>query len=82
MSEQDKFERTLVSLSEAALDDSELIATAAMINDLTSVRWHSIRYGDPISVDGPEVYFVRFVAGTERREDWEHVYFSEYWRGG
>lgn len=80
MSEQEMFERTLVSLSEAALDDSKLVSAAAMINDLIGATGHSIAYGDPGSTLTPEVFFARFFAGTERRQDWERAYFAEYWQ--
>ena len=79
MSTQDLFDRTLVSLSEAALDDSKLVSAAAMIADLTRATGHSIAWGDPATMDVPEVFFARFFAGTERREDWERAYFGDCW---
>ena len=80
MSTQDLFDRTLVSLSEAALDDSRLVSAAAMIADLTRATGHSIAWGDPGTMDAPEVFFARFFAGTERREDWERAYFGDCWK--
>lgn len=80
MSKQEKFERTVATLSEAALDDSKLVAAAAMINDLIGATGHSIAYADPGPTHVPDVLFARFFAGTERREDWESAYFGEYWR--
>jgi len=79
MSTQDLFERALVSLSEAALDDSKLVSAAAMIADLTGATGHSIAWGDPATMDVPEVFFARFFAGTKRREDWERAYFVDCW---
>lgn len=79
MSTQDLFERALVSLSEAALDDSKLVSAAAMIANLTGATGHSIAWGDPGTPNVPEVFFARFFAGTERREDWERAYFGDCW---
>lgn len=79
MSRQDLFERTLVSLSEAALDDSKLVSAAAMISDLIRATGHSIAWGDPCTMHAPEVFFARCFAGTERREDWERAYFGGCW---
>ena len=63
MSRQDVFDRTLVSLSEAALDESRLISAATMITDLIRATGHSIGYGDPNPVHSPEVFFARFYGG-------------------
>ena len=76
---QDIFERTLVALSEAALDDSRLVSAAAMISDLIRATGHSIAWGDPSTTPAPEVFFARFFAGTERRKDWERAYFGDCW---
>ena len=78
MSRQDVFDRTLVSLSEAALDETRLTSAAAMITDLIRATGHSIGYGNPNPVHSPEVFFARTYAGTERREDWEHAYITEW----
>ncbi|MDE2806737.1 MAG: LuxR C-terminal-related transcriptional regulator [Gemmatimonadota bacterium] len=77
--QENMFERTLLALSEAALDDSRLVSAAAMISDLVRATGHSIAWGDPSATHAPEVFFARCFAGTERRKDWERAYFGDCW---
>ena len=79
MTTQDAFERTLALLYEAALTDSKWVPAAASINDLIRTNGHSLSYGDP-SPPAPEIYLSRFFVGRERRDDYEELYFRDYYR--
>ena len=81
MAAEDKFERVLANLYEAALSDDKWVSAAALINDMIQTGGHSLVYGERGPMGEPEVYLARFFVGAERREDMEQLYFRDYcWR--
>ena len=81
MTEQDTFERTLELLYEAALTTGKWVSAAASINDVIQTNGHSLSYGSPSPRGHPEVHLSRFFVGPERRDDYEELYFRDYyWR--
>ena len=80
MSTQDAFERTLTLLYEAALTDDKWVTAAASINDVVGTNGHSLSYAN-LCPPEPEIYLSRFFVGRERRDDFEELYFRDYyWR--
>ncbi|WP_420448363.1 helix-turn-helix transcriptional regulator [Candidatus Palauibacter sp.] len=80
MTVQDRFERALLSLYEAALADDPWVSAATLVNDLIRTRGHGLVHADPGPGFEPEVLMARFFTGTERREDYEQVYVGHYLR--
>lgn len=80
MATQDAFERTLALLYEAALTDGKWVPAAASINDLIRTNGHSLSYVN-LGPPDPEIFLSRFFVGRERRDDFEELYFRDYyWR--
>ncbi|MYA33843.1 MAG: helix-turn-helix transcriptional regulator [Gemmatimonadales bacterium] len=77
MSSEDLFERTLASMHRAALDDSEWLSAAALINESVSAVGHALVLTRGHSLDG-EIFFMRFCYGGRRREDFEHTFIHDY----
>lgn len=77
---QDLFERTVTALYEATLDDAKLPHAAGLVNEVTGTRGHSVGCGVSSLTGTPDILSARFYFGTERREDWERLYFNRYWR--
>ncbi|WP_420462411.1 helix-turn-helix transcriptional regulator [Candidatus Palauibacter sp.] len=80
MTEQDRFERTLSSLYEAALGDATWVSAATLINDTIGTGGHGLSYGDPCGGVEPKVFLHRLFVGRERREDLEQLYLRDYFR--
>ncbi len=81
MAAEDKFERVLANLYQAALANDKWVSAAASINDMIRTSGHSLVYGEQGPMGEPEVYLARFFVGAERREDLERSYFLDYcWR--
>ena len=78
MTSQDRFERTLTSLYEAALTDAPWVSAATLVNDLIRTRGHGLVHADPGPGVEPEVLMARFFTGTERRRDLEQRYVGHY----
>ena len=77
MSSQDAFERTVVSLYEAMLDDAHWPAAAALIDEACGTRASAVMVGE-----GPEddvrVIFVGHCQRGQRRQDLERNYLRFY----
>ena len=80
MSGPEAFDRLLVSLHEAALDDARWPAAAAQIDLLCGSQGSVLVYGDGdgASPDDIQIYLARACFGGERHQDCEREYFSVY----
>ena len=80
MAADDKFDRIIAELYQAALGDVKWVSVAALINEMIRTTGHGLSYGDP-GVGESQVLLNRFFKGRERREDLERWYFRDYyWR--
>ena len=75
---QDRFDRVLEHLYKAALEDSEWVSAASMINDMIRVNGHSLTYADVGAGGKPMIQLARFFVGPRRRQDYEQTYFRDY----
>ena len=78
VSQQDRYDRILGSLHEAALDDAGWPETAALIDAACGIKGNVLVFGDGDAND-VQVHFARFCFRGQRREDWEREYFRDYW---
>lgn len=80
MSLQDTFDRALVCLNEAALDDVHWPAAAGFMDDACGTTGNSLVVGHGFG-DEVEIYFARICRRGERRVDFERSYFTQtHWR--
>ena len=77
MGDQDKFERILVSLHDAMLDDTLWLATSALIDEACGMLGNSLIIRNGSQDDSP-VSYVGLCYRGERREDWEREYLGVY----
>ena len=78
MSDQDTFERILVSLHDAMLDDALWPATSALIDEACGMVGNALMIRDGLEDDGRVLYVGLYFRG-ERREDWEREYLEVYY---
>ena len=78
MSRQDAFDRILASLHEAMLDDSRWPATSALIDDACGMSGSALIVGEGDG-DDVRIWFARTYAHGQRRQDFEHQYFDNYY---
>ena len=76
MSLQDTFDRALVSLNDAALDDAHWPAASGFMEDACGITGSTLVVGRGFG-DDVEIYFRRVCRGGERREDFERLYFTQ-----
>ena len=79
MSERDLFDRILVSLHDAMLDDVHWHATAKLIDEACRTKGNMLGFGERRSNDDVQIFFARFCHRGERRQDWEHEYYEVYY---
>ncbi len=79
MSERGKFERILVSLQEAALDDTHWPTASALIDDILRVHGNSLVIGDIDSGEDIQFYYAGFFYHGQRHHEWEREYFEVYY---
>lgn len=79
MSAQDSFDRTVLSLYNAALGDVTWTSAAIQIHDLVGAHGQSLTYADLGQAVDPEIVLARFFVGTRRRQDLERLYFRNYY---
>ena len=77
MSDQDKFERILVSLHDAMLDETLWPATSALIDAACGTVGNALMIREG-SQDDSRVLFVGSYYRGERREEWERKYLEIY----
>ena len=79
MSERDLFDRILVSLHDAMLDDVHWHATARLIDEACRTKGNMLGFGERHSQDDAQVFFARICHRGEWRQDWEREYFEVYY---
>ena len=77
MSEQTVFDRILVSLHEAMLDDAHWPSTAALIDEACGATGNELVVAEGIG-DDVDILLAWFYYGGQRREDLEREYFEVY----
>ena len=79
MGERDLFDRILVSLHDAMLDDVHWHATAKLIDEACRTKGNMLGFGERRSDDDVQIFFARFCHRGERRQDWEREYYEVYY---
>ena len=77
MSEQTVFDRILVSLHEAMLDDAYWPETAALMDQACGATGNELVIAEGIG-DDVDILLAWFYYGGQRREDLEQEYFEVY----
>ena len=80
MTPSDAFNRALLSLNAAALDDALWPATAALIDEACGLTGNNLLVGQH-DAEGARLYFSRFCYRGERRLDLEKTYLTVYYPG-
>lgn len=81
MAVDDRFDRVLAGLYQAALGDVDWVSAGALINDMIRTTGHGLSYVDQSGAGEPQIVLNGFFQGGERREDMERLYFRDYyWR--
>ena len=78
MSRNDLFERLLMALHAAALDDGQWLAASALMDEFFGSKGNILVAGDGAEAGDVEIFFARFCFRGERREEREHLYFEKY----
>ena len=78
VSQGDLFQRTVVLLQKAALNDRYWIPAAARFNEAIGTRGHALGFRAGHPGDEADMIALRFVFGRRRREDWERAYVRDY----
>lgn len=79
MSDHDKFGEVLLSLHEAALEDSLWPAASATIDDACGMLGSALVVGRGDSQEDGQVFLSRICHRGERFEEWEDAYFNHYY---
>ena len=79
MSHHDTYGDVLLSLQEAALDDSLWPAASARIDEACGMLGSALVVGEGVSQEDGQILFSRFCYRGERFEEWEDWYFSNYY---
>ena len=80
MSEREAFDRLVVSLSDAAIDDTRWPATSALIDEACRVNGNFLTYGYGNSFDDVQILFSQLLYRGQRHEELEREYFDVYYR--
>ncbi len=78
MSERDAFDRILMSLHQATLDDTHWSATSALIDEACGTKGSYLIHCDGNSDDDIRIFLARFLLRGQRNEEWERMYFDIY----
>ena len=79
MSHHDKYGDVLLSIHEAALDDSLWPAASARIDEACGMLGSSLVVGKGFSQEDGQIFLSRICYRGERFEEWEEWYFSNYY---
>ena len=79
MSERDQYDRILVSLHDAMLDDARWPDTARLIDEACRTKGNMIGFGEGRKHPDLQVFFTRFCHRGKRRPDWEREYFEDFY---
>ena len=78
MSHHDTYGDVLLSLHEAALDDSLWPAASARIDEACGMLGSALVVGKGDSQEDGQIFFSRFCYRGERFDEWEDWYFTNY----
>ena len=78
MNPQDAFDRILVSLHDAMLDDAHWPATSALVDKACRIKGNMLVFGKRRPDGDVQVFLARFCHRGERRQDWERLYYEVY----
>ena len=78
MSERDAFDRILVSLHEATLDDAHWLPTAALIDDACGTKGNMLTLAEVHTQDDVETFYVGSCFRGEHNKELEREYFAKY----
>lgn len=81
MSQRDALTRVVVSLNEAALDDTRWPATSALIGDACGIRSNALFYGFELPNGDGELVLARLFYGGQRDRELEREYVDDYYPG-
>ena len=79
MREPPSLDRILASLNDAMLDDARWPSTSALIDEACGIRGNMVVYGSGSRHDEVTIYLARLLYRGERNEQFEHLYFEEYY---
>ena len=79
MSREDRFERLVAALHEAALDEAVWPEAAGLIDEVVGTGGNALAVGRGSSQLDSEILLVRLCFGGERDEAWERRYMRDYW---
>ena len=80
MSQSDAFDRVLVALGDATLNDALWPSTAGLIDEACGLTGNELVVAEG-SADDVRIYFSRFCYRGQRRHDLERMYFNVYYPG-
>ncbi|MDE2879415.1 helix-turn-helix transcriptional regulator [Candidatus Palauibacter soopunensis] len=75
---RDAYERIRALIQDAALNDARWPAADRMIGEVNRTRGSALGLGEGQSPADGSILLARICLDGERREDWEHRYFSNY----
>lgn len=78
MSQQDRLDRVLASLHEAALDDSLWPAASGLIDQLCGSKGNILVTGDGTAADDIQVFFASFCYRGQIHPEWQREYFKVF----
>ena len=78
VSRQDLYERVLVSLHDAALDDARWPAASGLLDEFCGATGNFLVSGDGATQEDVDIFFARFCFRGERDPDLEREYFGTY----
>ena len=79
MGEQALYDRILRSLHRAAFDATGWPGTAGLIDVTCGLKGNGLVFAGGRPQQDVEIYFAQFCFRGQRREDFEHRYFRDYW---
>ena len=79
MHADDQYDGILVSLHNAALDDTQWPAAANLIDGACRAKGNMLGFGGRRRRDDVQTLFARFIHCGRRRQDWEQEYFDVYY---
>ena len=78
MGAQERFERILGSLHEAALDDAHWLTASGLIDDACGSKGNLLVFGEGRSREDTKILFARFCYRGKRNKQFERQYFDVY----
>ena len=78
MNREDDFHRMVVSIHDATFNDAVWPQAAALIDETCGILGHQLVVGEGFGEDA-QIYMARFYNRGQRREDFERLYYGEYY---